>query len=154
MAILVKFNEFNSQLLKGSHQFNSGGHTFKIALFKDTETVGTVTSAYTPSLADTTYTGIAVYSREVSSGTGYTTGGTTISGQAVTNSGTIGVASFNDVTFTASGGDLGPFRYIVIYNATNGLLIGYYDYGMATTLSTGEDFVVDFDGINGVLRLG
>jgi len=59
-----------------------------------------------------------------------------------------------DLTLTASGA-VGPFQYVVIYNsaATNFELIGWYDYGSAVTLASGDAFIVDFDGTNGLLQL-
>jgi hypothetical protein len=59
-----------------------------------------------------------------------------------------------DKTCTASG-TAGPFRYIYIYNdtATNDELIGYYDYGSAVTLNSGDTFTVDFDLTNGALTI-
>lgn len=63
----------------------------------------------------------------------------------------------SDITLTASGGTVGPFQYIYIYDDTvtspADPLVCYYDYGSALTLNDGDTLTVDFDATNGVLQL-
>lgn len=62
-----------------------------------------------------------------------------------------------DKTLTASGGSVGPFRYIYIYDDTVTTpadpLVGYYDYGSSLTLADGDSLTLDFSAANGVLQL-
>lgn len=92
---------------------------------------------------------------EISAGNGYTAGGTQATQvSSAQTSGTYKLV-LNDVTFTASGGSIGPFRYAVLYDdtATNDELIGWWDYGSPLTLLAGESFTVDYDGGTGALTL-
>lgn len=59
-----------------------------------------------------------------------------------------------DLTLTATG-DVGPFRYVVLYNddATNDEVIGYYDYDSSITLHTGDTFETDFSQSSGILQI-
>ena len=60
-----------------------------------------------------------------------------------------GTCTATDVVFAASGGTVGPFQYVVLYDDTITTpvidpLIGWWDYGSAVTLQDGETFTVDF----------
>lgn len=61
----------------------------------------------------------------------------------------------NDLTLSASGGDVAAFRYVDLYDDTPTSpadpLMGWYDYGAAVTITNGNSFLIDFDGTNGVL---
>lgn len=140
MATFNKFNQFVEDVAEKVH--NLGADTLKVML---TNTAPAATNA------------VKLDITEIAAGNGYTAGGTaaTISSSAQT-SGTYKLV-LADVVFTAAGGSIGPFRYVVLYNDTPTApadpLIGYYDYGSAVTLATGETFTVDFDATNGVLTI-
>lgn len=140
MATFTKFNQFVEDLAEKVHNLGS-----------DTLKVGLTNSA--PSATNTVWANIT----EITAGNGYTAGGTatTISSSAQT-SGTYKLV-ITDVTFTASGGSIGPFRYVVLYNDTPTSpadpLIGYYDYGTNVTITDGNSFTTDFSAANGVIQI-
>ena len=63
--------------------------------------------------------------------------------------------TLTDIVLTASGGSVGPFRYIGVYNdtASNDELVDWYDYGSEITLASGETLTMDFDGSAGFLTI-
>ena len=140
MSAFNKFNQFVEDLAEKVH--NLGADTIKVLLTNTAPAVGNSVKA------DLT---------EISAGNGYTAGGTqaTVASSAQ-SSGTYKLV-LSDVTFTAAGGSIGPFRYAILYNDTPTApadpLIGWYDYGSSITLTDGNSFLVDFDGTNGVLTL-
>jgi len=140
MASFTKYNTFIDELSKGGHNLQTA--VFKAALTNTaptaaTDTVWNTTVAPAPAAAN-----------------GYTAGGNTLTtSSASTSSGTFKLV-LADSTFTASGGQIGPFRYVILYNSSaSNKVVGYYDYGSSVTLNDTETFTVDFDGTNGVFTL-
>jgi hypothetical protein len=140
MATFNKFNQFVEDVAKKVHNLNSD--TLKVAL---SNTAPVATNAVFADIS------------EITAQNGYSAGGSaaTFSSGAQT-SGTYKLV-LNDVTFTASSGSFGPFRYVVLYNSTPTSplkpLIGYYDYCTGITITSGNSFTVDLDQVNGVLAL-
>jgi hypothetical protein len=130
MAVYNKFNDFSEQLANGVQNFATD--VYKVAL-SNTAPVATNTI-----LSDIT---------QISAGNGYTSGGstTTITLAEVTGTTTV---SGTQVVFTASGGSIGPFRYVVLYNDTTSSpskpLVAWWDYGSSITLADGETFTIKF----------
>jgi hypothetical protein len=143
MAAFTKYAFFVQDLCDGKHNFSaSGGNTFKVMLTNTAPVPGT----------DHTYSGISA--NELANGNGYTSGGAllTIASEGQT-SGTEKVAvSAPSPTWTATG-SMGPFRYAVVYNATNGGLVASFDNGSSTTLVSGQTFTVQFDATNGLFQI-
>lgn len=85
---------------------------------------------------------------EISAGNGYTAGGASVTPVGSRSGGTM-TLSGTKVTWTASGGPIGPFRYVVLYNDTPTApadpLIAWWDRGSSLTLSAGESFSVKFN---------
>lgn len=138
MASFTKFNSFVENLAE--KVFNLGSDTLRVMLCNTAPVAGNSVKGNLT---------------EISSGNGYTAGGTaaTISSSAQT-SGTYKLV-LADVVFTASGGSIGPFRYAVLYDDTAATdeLIGFWDYGSSITLASTETFTVDFDATAGVMTL-
>ena len=131
---------FKKELLEGVHNFkNSGGSTFKLALFTSSASLDAATTAYSTS-------------NEVS-GTGYSAGGNTLTRVDPTTSSTTAFTDFADTTFstatiTANGA--------VIYNdgASDAAVIVLAFGGDKT--STAGDFTVQFptaDASNAIIRI-
>lgn len=140
MASFNKFNAFVEYLAEG--KMNLETDALKIVLTNTAPVAGNSV------FGDLT---------EISGGNGYTSGGVAVtvasSGQT---SGTYKLV-LDDLTITALGGPIGPFRYFVLVDTTpttpNKPLVGWWDYGSAITLADGESIAVDFSASNGVLQI-
>ena len=144
MANIVP-DSFKTDLLKGIFDFKSaaqgGGDTFKIALF--TSLAGFSTST-------TTYTGA---SNEVASGSGYTTGGNTLTNNGVAVASNIAYVDFADLTFSSV--TLSAVGAL-IYKGTSNEAVLVLDFG-GTKTATNGDFVIQFptaNSSNAIIRLG
>lgn len=87
---------FKVEILRAVHNFTaSTGNTFKLALFK-----ATASGSGTYGAATTSYTGMG--SDELGSGSGYTTGGNTLTSITPTSDGTTAICDFADTTWTSA----------------------------------------------------
>ena len=140
MATFNKFNSFVQAVGTKVHNLNAA------------DVLKVILSNAAPVATNTVLANIT----QIANGNGYTTNGTTTAATYTNSSGTSKLVCA-DVVFTSVTGNMGPFRYVVLYNstATNGELIGWWDYGSAVTLNglAAETFTVDFDGSNGVLTI-
>ena len=131
---------FKQELLEGAHNFkNSGGSTFKLALFTSSASLDAATTAYSTS-------------NEVS-GTGYSAGGLALTRVDPSTSGTTALTDFADLTFstatiTANGA--------VIYNSSaSDKAVIVLAFGGDKT-STAGDFTIQFptaDASNAIIRI-
>ncbi len=133
---------FKKELLEGTHNFkNSGGSTFKLALFTSSATLGAATTAY------------ATTNEVSSSGTNYTAGGNALTRVDPSTSGTTALTDFADLTFstatiTANGA--------LIYNSSaSDKAVIVLAFGGDKT-STAGDFTIQFptaDASNAIIRI-
>lgn len=137
MATLTKFQTFVEQLAEGVHDLGSDS----LVLWMSNSAPNAATAATISDISQISYTNAS--SRAI-----------TVTSSSQT-SGTYKLV-LQDLTITASGGTVGPFRYIGVYNdsaASDQLVGGYYDYGASITLNDTETFTVDFDGSAGFYTL-
>jgi hypothetical protein len=137
---------FKKELLEGGHNFkNSGGDTFKIALYTNSASFNAATTAYTSS-------------NEVSNSGTYAAGGGDLTRVDPTTSGTTAFTDFADKTFTSA---TITARGALIYNSTEGTdtgttnTVAVLDFGSDKT-STSGDFQIVFptaDASNAIIRI-
>jgi hypothetical protein len=145
MATFTKINDFVEHLAEGAHDLDT--HQLTVALSNTAP--GSETSDPT---ADGN--GLLANVTQVS----YTYASTrdiTLTSSSQT-SGTYKLV-LTDLTISASGGAVGPFQYVYIYNSGTAVLtdplICVYDYGSSITLNDGEDLLIDFNPTNGLLQI-
>ena len=131
---------FKKELLEAVHNFkNSGGDTFKIALYTSSASLGAATTAYSTT-------------NEIT-GTGYTAGGNTLTRVDPSSSGTTGFTDFANTTWSSA---TITARGALIYNDTDSdKAVAVIDFG-ADKASTAGDFTIQFPGAdasNALIRI-
>ena len=141
MANIVP-DSFKTDLLGGVFDFDSGGSTFKLALYTSLAGFSTSTTAYTTT-------------NEVSSsGTNYTAGGNTLTNNGVAVSSNIAYVDFADLTFSSV--TLTAVGALIYKSSSGNEAVLVLDFG-GTKTATNGDFVVQFPTANSssaIIRLG
>jgi hypothetical protein len=128
-------NHFKYQLLK--KQIDMDNDTFKLCLMASGFTFNKDTHA---TWADVSASELAA------GGYGYTAGGATLANSTVTEDDTNdkGSVVFDNVTFTASGGSIGPTPGAIIYDdtTTDDTIVGYIDFTTERTVTDGNNLLI------------
>jgi hypothetical protein len=138
MVAFNKFRPFVENLAEGN--IDMDGHVIKLAL-SNASPVNTNTV-----IGDIT---------QIANGNGYTTGGITLTLTSSAQSAGTYSAKFADVTdaWVAGPSAMATFRYLIVYDSTNGNLIGWWDAGVAITLNLGDSINLDLDDTNGIFTI-
>lgn len=135
MASYNKFDDFVEQLVRKRHDLDAAADVVKIFLTNEQ-----------PLASDT----VKLDMVEIGAGFGYVAGGEDVTNSLSVAGGTVTLVAV-DVIWTAGGGTIGPFQFIVSYNdslvsAPVDGVISWWERGAPLTLQDGESFTVDFQG--------
>ena len=128
MAVTIA-NNFRVLLAQGNVDFDA--HKFKAIAMKE--------GFIFDQTSDDLYANVSA--SEITTGYGYTAGGVTMTGLSIAQNDTDNRAdiTWNNITWTASGGDVGPIAGVIIYDdsITGDPVLMYIDFGGAYTLADG-----------------
>ena len=145
MVAFNKFFQFTEDLVGAVHKLNVGGAGPNVLKLLLTNVAPVQTNSVKANLT------------EIAAGNGYVAGGSAVANVDCQQVSGIAKLVGDDVVFTASGGSIGPFRYVVLYNDTPTSpadpLIGWWDYGSSITLANGLTFTVNLDQVLGILTV-
>ena len=119
---------FKVEILKGVHNFSTGGNTFKLALYNNSASFTAATTAYTTT-------------NEVAASGSYAAGGGSLTNVTPTSSGTTALTDFADLSFTTA--TITAYGAL-IYNdtATGNPAVAVLDFGGAKTSTAGTFTIV------------
>ena len=126
-------NSFKSEILQGIHDLESGGDSFKLALYTSVATLSSATTSYTTS-------------SEVAASGEYAAGGGVLQSQQVSlAAGGVAIVDFADLSFT---GVTLTARGALIYNDTEAdKSVCVLDFGADKTATSGT-FTIQFPQFN------
>lgn len=128
---------FKVEILTATHNFTaSTGNTFKIALMK-----ATASGTGTYGAATTNYSNLTGASDELPNGSGYTTGGNTLTSITPTSSGTTAICDFNDTTWSAA--TFTTCGALIYNSSSSNRACAVLSFGGDQTVSSG-DFQIQF----------
>jgi hypothetical protein len=140
---------FLDELLGGVHDLDTSGDTIKIALLKSADSLNGSYDVDTANYSDVTG------NSDEASGAGYTSGGTTLSGQVVANASGSAYLDFTDASWTITGTITAGGA--LIYNSSQSdKAIAVLDFGGDQTAND-QTFTIVFpvaDQNNAIIRLG
>jgi hypothetical protein len=113
------------------------------------------TDQWAIALASTTPSSTAFVSgtTDLATSGGYTAGGNNVTTTSSSESaGTYKLVLADPTVWTGSGGGF-TFRYALLVNKTNNIVVGYWDYGSSQAVAAGETVTVDLDASNGVFQI-
>jgi hypothetical protein len=136
---MATYNKYTAGVEPLLEAINSQTDTWKVAL---SNTINAADTAFTAGTSDLATSG------------GYTAGGNTAAVvTAAQSAGTYKLVLSSPTAWTASGGGF-TFRYAILYNFTNLIPVGYWDYGSSQAVAAAETVTVTLDGTNGVFTVG
>jgi hypothetical protein len=138
MAVQTPFNITLKHMADGVHNFAS--HQFAVALCAAAN-APVASNTVLANLTQISYTNLS--SRNLTLTASETTGTNGWRGR------------FADLVLTATGGSVGPFRYVAIYNDTPTSpadpLVSWVDLGADQTIADGGSFTIDFTDANQIV---
>ena len=136
---MATYNKYTAGVESLLEVINAGADSWKIAL------------ANSINIADTTFT---PGTSDLATGGGYTQGGNAAAIISSTHTaGTFSLKLTSPTMWTGTGAGFGPFRYIILYNSTNNIPVGYWDYGSSISVTAGSTFTPSLDESNGVFTV-
>jgi len=140
---------FKKELLEGVHNFkNSGGDTFKLALFAE----GSGGKSSTTATLGATTTALVTTGEVASSGT-YSTGGGTLTRVDPSTSGTTALTDFADLSFTTA--TITAMGALIYNSSDSNKAVAVLDFTSNKT-STAGTFTIQFptaDASNAIIRI-